>query len=228
MVRLNGQEVIIRQFITRTFLKSGFAPRIVEIQREFGLSWDETLLILHSLAEKKALVLHPHTSEVWLAHPFSHSPNAFWVETLDSQQGWWSNCTWCAMGVSSLIKRDVRLLSRWGGESEPFEIEVRNGRLSRSDFVVHMGLPVSELWKNVIHSCSLMLPHKSENDLNAWCVRHRISKGSALKAEKCLELSEKWYGTYLDEGWNRKSSEEVDQFFSSIGLDLNFRETSLS
>lgn len=222
MIRLTPQQVQIRQFVTRTFLERGYVPTTEEISKYANLDISVTESVLKSLAENKALVLHPHKCEVWLAHPFSASPNSFWVQSLNSTQGWWSNCIWCAMGVAALAKEDVRLTSRWGGEEETFSIEVKNGKISDSDFVVHMALPVARLWDNVIHSCSLQLPFKSEEAVNQWCKRHRISKGSVISAEKCYELSSKWYGPYLDKDWNRKSPEEAKEFFSSIGLDLNF------
>jgi hypothetical protein len=224
MIRLEPKEVEARQFVTRTFVERGSAPTSAEIAQRFGLSAEETAELLRKLVEKKALVLHPRAPEVWVAHPFSNSPNSFWVETLDGKQGWWSNCAWCALGVSALVKRDVRLISRWGGEKEQFAVEVKNGKLSSEDFVVHMALPVARLWDNVIHSCSLMLPHKDEAALEAWCERHRIKKGAVMRASKCYELAEKWYGPYLDPGWNRKSGEEVTDLFRSMGLDLEFRE----
>lgn len=127
------------------------------------------------------------------------------------------------MGISALFKQDVSLTSRWGGEGEQFKIEIKNGKLTNSNFVVHMALPVARLWDNVIHSCSLMLPFKNEDDINEWCKKHRIEKGNVISAEKCFELSTKWYGPYLDENWNRKGPEEVKAFFESIGLDLNFK-----
>ncbi len=222
MEKLNADEVKIRQFITKQFLEKGFVPTSEEISIYANVSKSTIEDILKSLANKKALVLHPHNSEVWLAHPFSSSPNSFWVHSLTTKRGWWSNCIWCAIGVAALAGEDVRLTSRWGGEDELFSIEVKNGKLTNSNFVVHMALPVARLWDNVIHSCSLQLPFKNESAVNEWCTRHRISKGSVISADKCFELSSKWYGNYLDSNWNRKSPEEVKEFFDSIGLDLNF------
>lgn len=223
MIKLTQQQVEIRQFITRMFLERGFAPSIEEISKEAQLELSKTEDLMRSLSESKALVLHPNQCQVWVAHPFSASPNSFWVQALQSKRGWWSNCSWCAMGVASLAQEEVKLISRWGGEEETFSVEVKNGKLSRTDFVVHMALPVSKLWDNVIHSCSLMLPFKSELAVDEWCERHRIQKGAVISAEKCFELSSKWYGTFLDPDWNRKSPEEVKTFFESIALDLEFK-----
>ncbi|MBL7558119.1 MAG: hypothetical protein JNM24_19975 [Bdellovibrionaceae bacterium] len=223
MVKLDKTQVKVRQFVTKTFLEKGFVPTSEEIGHYMNLGKVETENTLRSLAESKALVLHPHKCEVWLAHPFSASPNAFWVQSLKSKIGWWSNCIWCAMGIAALSKEDVKLTSRWGGEGDIFDVEIKNGIISNSDFVVHMALPVARLWDNVIHSCSLQLPFKSEEAVDEWCHRHRISKGSVISAEKCYELSSKWYGPYLDVNWNRKSPEEAKEFFDSIGLDLNFK-----
>ena len=225
MMKLSADQIQVRQFITRTFLEKGRPPVQADIANELSISAVDAKQILKSLAENKALVLHPKTDEVWIAHPFSSSPNSFWIEDIEGKVGWWSNCAWCAMGVAALAARPVRIISRWGGENETFAIEIRNGKLERTDFVVHFATPVPKLWDNVIHSCSMMLPHKSEKLLDEWCQRHRLERGASLSAEKCWELSQKWYGDYLHSQWNRKSPEEVKSFFNSIGLDLDFRST---
>lgn len=223
MIKLSEIQVQVRQMITRKFLDDGYMPPLSVLARAFNKTESEMADTLRELAANKALVLHPHVPEVWIAHPFCASPNSFWVEDINAQRGWWSNCTWCAMGVAALVKRDVRLYSRWGGEAKPFLLEIIDGVLCDSDFVVHMAQPVVRLWDNVIFSCSLMLPHRSADQLTQWCERHQIVQGAVLPAEKCWELSKKWYGSYLDDDWNRKSAEEVREFFDSIGLDLDFQ-----
>jgi hypothetical protein len=223
MVKLSSEQVRVRQLITRTFVEKGRPPQLSELENLVSLDAAQVKQILNSLANNKALVLHPKTDEVWIAHPFSSSPNSFWIEEIEGKMGWWSNCAWCAMGVAALVSRPVRLISRWGGEKETFTLEVKDGLLEKTDFVVHFATPVPKLWDNVIHSCSMMLPHKSEAALNEWCERHGFERGSFLCAEKCWELSRKWYGDYLHPEWNRKSPEEVNRFFESIGLDLSFQ-----
>lgn len=223
MIKLSEIQVQVRQMVTRYFLDFGYPPSVSLIAQSFNKAEPDLISIMQELEQNKALVLHPHQPEVWIAHPFSASPNSFWVEDLSNKKGWWSNCAWCAMGVAALAKRGVRLHSRWGGESEPFVLDIVNGELSTSDFVVHMAKPVARMWDNVIHTCSLILPHRSKEELAAWCNRHDVPLGAILPASKCWELSQKWYGSYLDDDWNRKNAEEVAEFFSSIGLDLNFQ-----
>ena len=226
MVKLSQEQVKVRQFITQFFVDTGRAPFLTEIVSRLSIEQSQSQHLLKSLAENKALVLHPHTAEVWIAHPFSASPNSFWIEEINSRSyGWWSNCAWCAMGVAALVAKPVRIVSRWGGEGDVFEIEIKNGRLEKTDFVIHFATPVAKLWDNVLHSCSMMLPHKSESMLDQWCQRHGFEKGACVPAEKCWELSQKWYGDYLNPDWNRKSPEEVQLFFESIGLDLFFQST---
>lgn len=223
MIKLTSEQVRARQYITKSFVDIGRAPTIEEMSQSFNLEGNEVESLLKTLASNRALVLHPENSEVWVAHPFSNSPNMYWVKSLVREQGWWSNCCWCALGIAALVKEDVQIFSRWGGEDESFEVQVKNGKLIGGKFIVHMPTPVSHMWDNVIHTCSLMLPFRSEISLDSWCQRHGVKKGPSLSGEKCLELASGWYGSYLDKNWNRKSGEEVEEFFSSIGLDLNFR-----
>jgi hypothetical protein len=237
----------MRQYITRFLLENGFAPTSHQIANELCLSYSQCITRLRSLADKHAIVLHPpHNSEIWVAHPFTNSPSPVWVGMLASNsniendatdaayrqlppRGWYAPCLWCAMGVAALVIKHydsgVSILTRYGGETEIFQLDItRDGKLSRSDFIVHMALPVSKLWHNVINACNLMLPHKRQSDLDAWCQRHAIHRGAALNADKCWELSYKWYGIYLDDNWNRMTTDQVREFFNSIGLDLEFRK----
>lgn len=222
MIQLTKEEVEIRQFIVRFFLDHGFAPSSTEIENKFSLDKKTVSLLLISIAEKKALVLHPHVPEIWVAHPFANAPSAIWVQCHEKELGWWSPCPWCAFGIAALAKVDVRIHARLGGESQPTEIDIIGGKLSRKDLVIHMPIAVSGLWNNVICSCSMMLFHTSEGSIDLWCKRHRFSKGGVLTLEQCWEIAKGWYGDSLNEDWNRKSMEEVEAFFREHMLDLSF------
>jgi hypothetical protein len=55
---------------------------------------------LDALAADHGVVLHPNSHRIWVAHPFSATPTATWVE--DGARGWWAPCLWCALGIAAL------------------------------------------------------------------------------------------------------------------------------
>lgn len=228
MIRLTSTQVNTRQFITRFFLEKGFAPTAQEISEYLNCTTNEAAEHLKALAANKALVLHPHEASIWIAHPFSDAPNAVWVETIDSspQLSWWSNCPWCAFGIAALVKRNVKISAKLGGECESIEVDIIDGKPQYNhdyDAVVHLPIPAAKLWDNVIYSCSMQLFHRSEAAVNEWCQKHRKPKGGILSIDKCWQLAQGWYGTFLDPDWNRKSFEETRQYFASLSLDLDFK-----
>ncbi|MBX3170227.1 MAG: alkylmercury lyase family protein [Candidatus Eremiobacteraeota bacterium] len=182
--------------------------------------------MLRSLASKRALVLHPDRDEVWIAHPFSSSPSAFWVES--DGRGWWGNCAWCSLGIAALCGGEVRIYTRCGGERSPLELLVSDGRVSGAE-CVHMPLPVARLWDNVVHSCSMMLCFSRASLVEDWCRRHGLPRGQILSLDKAWELAQGWYGGYLEPAWNRKSPDEVRSFYQGSGWEwtLDLVETVL-
>ena len=97
---------------------------------------------LLQLAADHGVVLHPGTTEIWIAHPFSASPTGVWVERRDDGRGWWAPCIWCAMGIVTLAAPDAVIHTRYGGEAEPAVIEVSAGAV-RSDACIHFPAAMS-------------------------------------------------------------------------------------
>jgi hypothetical protein len=145
-----------------------------------------------------------------------------WVETLDRRRGWWSPCAWCALGVAALVRDDVRIVARYGGEADPLELRVIGGAVEGDPAVVHFPIPVARLWDSVHYACSVMLFHRSAEAIAAWCERHAIARGAVASLDQCWALARAWYGPYLDADWNRKTGDEVAAVFRSVGLDLSF------
>ena len=120
------------------------------LAEQLAVSFDEVAASLDRLAEAHALVLHPGTLEVWIAHPFSCSPTATWVAVGD--RGWWALCMWCAPGIAALVGGDPTIHARLGGEAQAVAIT------AASQLVVHFARPPRDAWSNVIHYCATVLP----------------------------------------------------------------------
>lgn len=142
----------LRYYINRFIYDNGYAPRASELSKITGVNTREVEQALQSLANEHALVLHPGTFDIWVAHPFALFPTLFWVRTGEKQ--WWGNCAWCSLGIASLSDSDTDIFTKLQGREEPVTIHIRNLEVKEKDYVVHMPLPAKNSWDNVINFCA--------------------------------------------------------------------------
>ena len=182
----------------------------VALARATGAPVPDVEASLQNLADAHALVLHPGSGDVWVAHPFSCSPTATWVALGD--RGWWAPCLWCAFGIEVLVGGRATIHARLGGEAEELAIA------RDSELLVHFALPPRLAWSNVIHYCSTVLPFRSEAELDAWSARHCLPRGAAVPLAQVVTLAERWYGRHRDPAWVKHTTREAQQIFDEVGL----------
>lgn len=210
----------IRYQVNRFIFDNGFAPTVNQLSKLLNLDEKEIRNGLTSLADNHAIVLHPNSFDIWVAHPFALFPTLFWVKTADKQ--WWGNCSWCSFGVASLTKTDTEIFTKLKGEQEPLKIEIKNNEVVQKDYVVHFPIPASKFWDNVIYTCSMMLIFKNENEIDEWCKHHNKPKGEVLPIDQVWALAQIWYGNYLDTDFKRKTKEIAENMFEQVGLTSEF------
>jgi hypothetical protein len=170
---------------------------------------------LHELAAEHGVVLHPGSTEIWAAHPFSASPTAIWVEA--GERGWWAPCVWCALGITVLAAPTSTIHARYGGEAEPMTIEVVGGVLATAA-LVHFAIPARDAWTNVIHWCSTVLPFRTRDDVPRWSRRHGLPSGVVVDLAQVHELARVWYGGHLRRDWRKHTAREAQDIFARVGL----------
>lgn len=210
----------IRLQINRFIFNNGYAPTIHELS--LILNTDENIIAagMKQLMDNHAIVLHPNSFNIWVAHPFALYPTLFWVES--GGKKWWGNCSWCSLGIVALTKSDARIFTKISGEEEPLRIDIINGKVIQGDLLVHFPIPARKFWDNVIYTCANMLIFNDETQLDEWCNRHNIVKGEVHSLSKVWELAKLWYSNYLDESWTRKSPEDAETIFKTVGFTSEF------
>lgn len=198
------------------FVESGHAPTASELAAALGATPAEVERGLVELQEYHGVVLHPGTSEIRAAHPFSATPTNFRVES--ERGGWWANCAWCAMGVVTLVGGTATVTTTLGAESSQVAVRVRDGVLETRDLLVHFPVPMARAWDNVVYTCSVMLLFESENSIAEWCARHGIPRGDVQPLTKVLAFARSWYGRHLDPAWTKWSGAEAAALFEQFGL----------
>jgi hypothetical protein len=214
----------VRIQINRFIFSNGFAPTTSQLTRIVDSNETEVKNALKQLAENHAIVLHPNSYDIWVAHPFALFPTLFWVESGDKK--WWGNCSWCSLGIAAMSKEDTRIFTKTCGESDPLRIDITNGQVIQKDLLVHFSITAKRFWDNVIYTCSNLLTFDNERQINDWCNRHNMTKGEVLTLEQVWELSKIWYGNYLDDTWTRKTPEYAELLFKKVGLTGDFWKLS--
>jgi hypothetical protein len=199
-----------------SFVERGHPPDIEELARGLGLADAEVAASLARLHAGHGLVLHPGTSAIWLAHPFSASPAAVWVAL--RERGWWAPCLWCGLGVATLAAPEATLHARLGGEHESVRIALARGEPRVDGLQVHFPTPPRDAWNNVLHWCASVQPFRRAAEVDAWCARHRLPRGELVPLERVAHLARVWYGRHLDPHWRKWTIAEAQAIFAEVGL----------
>ena len=67
-----------------------------------------------------------------------------------------------------------------------------------------------------------MLLFRSEEHVKAWCKARSVPIGGILSLEQASELAWIWYRDRLEPSWRRKTVDEAESIFSSLGLVGDF------
>ncbi len=59
---------------------------------------------------------------------------------------------------------------------------------------------------------------RSEEHVRRWCRERGDPVGGVLSLEQLWRLARIWYGDRLSEGWRRRTPEEAEEVFRSLGL----------
>jgi hypothetical protein len=202
--------------IIHGFVTQYHAPSAVQVAAQLGVSTEEVVESFRRLQDAHGLALHPQSTAIWVAPPFSASPTGVWVAS--GTRGWWAPCIWCALGISVLAAPDATVHVRLGGESKETRIVLCGGELTSANLMVHFSVPARDAWENIIHYCATVLPFECLEDVTDWCDRHALPQGDVVALEKVLVLAREWYGRYLDQDWAKWTLKEAQAIFDRVGL----------
>ena len=122
-------------------------PQPPDISRALGYAEADVRAALHHLAANKVLILAPNDGNIWAANPFCAVPSAFRVDA--GGKRYRGICIWDAMGIAAALGRDAVIAASCGDCGEPMTAEIRGGRLSRGEGVIHFAVPAKRWWDNI-------------------------------------------------------------------------------
>lgn len=202
--------------IITSFIRKQRAPSVDELAAGFQLERHQVLDALAALADYHGVVLHPKTSEVWVAHPFSSTPTSFVVRS--GGRKWWGNCAWCSLGLVHLVGGTATIETRLGAIDEPIEIRIEAGRLIDENLVVHFPVAMADAWDSVIYTCSLMLVFRSEHSVDEWCSVRGLPKGDVRPIQQVWRFAAEWYARHAAADWEKWSVAEAADLFRKHDL----------
>ncbi|RSL74578.1 hypothetical protein CEP53_000209 [Fusarium sp. AF-6] len=204
-------EAIISSFLTRQC-----PPTVSQIATRFQCSKSSARQGLQALGEYHGVVLHPHSDEVWVAHPFSAVPTTCIVSS--GERKWWGNCAWRSLGVMHLAGGTATLKTRLGAIGDEVTLTVQDGKLLDKDYVIQFPVPMRNAWDNVIYTCSVQLLFRDEAEVDEWCSTLGIPKGDVRPVEQIWDFATEWYGRHADTDWTRWSLDDAVEIFRRHNL----------
>ena len=54
--------------------------------------------------------------------------------------------------------------------------------------------------------------------MNRWCKLRKLERGAVLPLQQCYELGRLWYEGRLRPDWRRRTLDEMESIFSTLGL----------
>ena len=221
---LSAEDEQVRGALTRAIAELGHAPTPEALARSMGCNLAALEAHLRRLADAHALLLHPNSTRPWVVHPFALAPGSCWVRT--PRRGYWANCLYCAFGIAAALDSHAVITTRYGGEEEAPQYEVRRGIgvASASSDVFHLSTPPAQWWDNVIFACSSFQSFRSEQDVDRWCGDHKFPRGATMSIAQLWDFAKDWYGTYLSEPWQKRTKSEVSALFAKHGFTGDFWE----
>lgn len=68
-----------------------------------------------------------------------------------------------------------------------------------------------------------MLLFRSEGHVEKWCTDWNLARGATLTPEGCWRLAQSWFDADRGApGWRRRTVEEIEALFGSLGLTSDF------
>ena len=67
-----------------------------------------------------------------------------------------------------------------------------------------------------------MLLFRSEEHVEDWCRQWSLPRGEVFSQEQQWGLATGWYADRLAPDWRRKTDDEAESLFSSLGLTSDF------
>jgi hypothetical protein len=144
---VDGADLAVRRATYGAFVALGRAPTAAEVATVVARPVDEVVAAWRRLHDAHALVLHPATPSLRMAHPFSAVPTSFRVRA--AERWWYANCAWDAFGVCAALHVDGRIETSCPDCGEAIGVDVVGRRPSDRSLWFHVLVPAARWWDDI-------------------------------------------------------------------------------
>ncbi|MGH2729428.1 MAG: organomercurial lyase [Actinomycetota bacterium] len=137
----------IRIAVYQFFVDEERAPVAAEIAKIISSTPRQVEDAYRRLHDAHVLVLAPGTPHIWMANPLSALPTPHMVGCND--KAFWGNCIWDALGIVAMLGSGGSVTSRCPDCGDELKLEIRDGRVSDSNYVVHFAVPAARWWDDI-------------------------------------------------------------------------------
>lgn len=137
----------VRVYVFRQAADTARVPQPAQIAQALRRPEAEIQDALKHLAAGKVLILAPNDGNIWAANPFCAVPSGFRVRA--DGKTYWGICIWDSLGIPAALGKDAVISAPCGDCGEPMTLEVRDGKLVRSEGIVHFAVPAQHWWDNI-------------------------------------------------------------------------------
>ena len=139
----------VRLHLYRSFLETGAPEAPGPIAAALGRTPAEIEESYRRLAEGRAIVLEPGTTNILMANPLSAVPTRFRATFADGHS-YFGNCIWDVLGIPAMLGRAARIEALCGDCDEPIALEARGDGSVAGEGVVHFGIPAARWWDDIV------------------------------------------------------------------------------
>ena len=138
----------VRAFVYQNFADTTHAPSVDETARHFNLSNEEAGELYKELNNRHSFFLEPETLTIRMANPFSAIPTDFKVHA--NGKTYFANCAWDMLGIPAALHCDAVIDAVFTESNEPAQLEIRNGKVTNSEYLVHFPLPFARWYDDLV------------------------------------------------------------------------------
>src|SRR6266852_4354034 len=161
---------------------------------KFRLDRASAFMVLVDLQSARHIALLTGTQRILMAFPFSSVVTPFRVKVAGKDKEYFANCAWDAVEIHVALGKEQWISSYRHHYSEDIKIPLKDQSPAskQSDIkpMVHLALPASKWWENILLTCSNnMVFFSSKDHLAEWIKSGGSTGGEALTIEQTLGLS---------------------------------------
>jgi len=138
----------VRHFVYNHFADTTHPPNVDETAAHFKILTEEAGEYYKELDNRHAFFLDPGTLNIRMAWPFSAIPTDFKVHARGKT--YFANCAWDMFGIPALLKCDAVMDAKFTESNEPIQLEVKDGKVTNSDLLVHFPLPFTRWYDDLV------------------------------------------------------------------------------